>query len=482
MKDTGHMLQNWRSGLQSRLLPIYLCVVFLTGGASRGDALSLIILRPLAVLFCFAGFVQLGRAQLRPYRAIAGLGAAALALIALHLIPLPPTIWQSLPGRSIITELDAAVGQSGLWRPFTLSPAGGWNALYSMLIPAAGFVLVIQLDPISRVKVLDLVIGLGMASALLGLLQIASSSDGSFYLYSVTNKGSAVGLFANRNHQAVLLAMLLPMLAARAAIAPAVSSTPARTRWVLLGCASLLPPLLLVTGSRLGLFCGGLGGIMALGTYQLCQVSAPQRRTGRAPIPRSWQLFGMAGGFLVLAGVTALLARAEAIRRLLATDLESDLRLRVWEPIWNQSFDFFPLGSGIGSFVPVYQLGESRDNLQLTYLNHAHNDWLELWLTAGLPGLVLLALALVWFLRNAITSAMQFKRRSALPIEYALAITGICCLILMMVGSVGDYPLRTPILAVLLPVMMVFMQHRPISEHGRLSEPAIPGTEPRKKR
>src|SRR3546814_18783044 len=52
----------------------------------------------------------------------------------------------------------------------------------------------------------------------LGLAQVIGPRDGPLYLYEITNNGSAVGLFANRNHQAALLACLFPMLAVYASI------------------------------------------------------------------------------------------------------------------------------------------------------------------------------------------------------------------------------------------------------------------------
>ena len=45
---------------------------------------------------------------------------------------------------------------------------------------------------------------------------------------------------------------------------------------------------------------------------------------------------------------------------------------------------FMPLGSGMGTFVPVYATFETaKDALLDTFANRAHNDILELWLEAG---------------------------------------------------------------------------------------------------
>ena len=52
----------------------------------------------------------------------------------------------------------------------------------------------------------------------------------------------------------------------------------------------------------------------------------------------------------------------------------------------------------MGTFVPVYAMFEKPENiLANTYVNRAHNDFLELWLESGLLGLALMAVFAVWF-------------------------------------------------------------------------------------
>ena len=61
-----------------------------------------------------------------------------------------------------------------------------------------------------------------------------------------------------------------------------------------------------------------------------------------------------------------------------------------------------PAGSGFGTFVPVYEMHAPRTMLRSYYVNHAHNDWLELWLTGGLRRWRLLSLFLTWFLWSSV--------------------------------------------------------------------------------
>ena len=189
-------------------LVVFLILTFLTGGGSRADIQSLIILRPAAVIFCGVGLWSLKWAHVKANRFFFGMTAAIFALVIGHLIPLPPSIWGSLPGRELISEIDKAAELGEVWRPVSMVPSATWNAFYSLFVPLAVLSLGVQLSREERFKLLPIVIGLGLISGLVGLLQVIGDPSGPLYLYMVTNNGSAAGLFANRNHQAILLAML----------------------------------------------------------------------------------------------------------------------------------------------------------------------------------------------------------------------------------------------------------------------------------
>ena len=77
-------------------------------------------------------------------------------------------------------------------------------------------------------------------------------------------------------------------------------------------------------------------------------------------------------------------------------------------------------------------------------MNHAHNDWLELILTGGLPALALLIVAITAFcLRARQLSARRLDHFA----EVRLAWLGMVLIGLAAVASLGDYPLRVPSLS-----------------------------------
>ena len=82
------------------------------------------------------------------------------ALALLHLIPLPPALWQSLAGRQDLVTVEKLVGLTNIWRPLTLAPMNGWHALLSLVAPLAVILLGIQLKREDLFRLLSLVIAL----------------------------------------------------------------------------------------------------------------------------------------------------------------------------------------------------------------------------------------------------------------------------------------------------------------------------------
>jgi O-antigen ligase len=442
------MLKSFRKSLQWRdgpkpywALVTFLILTFFTGGASRADVQSLVILRPAAVLFCGIGLWNLKWEQVKAHRFLFGMVAAIFALVLSHLIPLPPSIWGALPGRGIITKIDKVAELGAVWRPLSMVPSSTWNAFYSLFVPLAVLLLGVQLTREERFKLLPWLLGLGLFSGFWGIVQIVGSPDGPLYLYEVTNNGSAVGLFSNRNHQAILLAALFPMLAVYASTSIRSEEQAGVRLGLAIGAGFVLIPLLLVTGSRAGLILGVVGLLSVLLLYSKPASLTPKKRTRRKFAPR---YMIAAFGALCLGALTIIMSRAEAFQRLFAAGQGEDDRFKVWVPIAQMAWKYFPFGSGIGSFVEVYQIDEPYELLSPEFYNHAHNDWLEVYLTVGLPGLILLALA-IYAVGRLGWEAFRTPMSEGRGIRFARL--GAAVIAILALGSIGDYPLRAPSLA-----------------------------------
>ena len=364
---------------------------------------------------------------------------------------MPPSLWGAMPGREIITEIDKAAELEAIWRPVTMVPSGAWNALYSLFVPLAVLLLGVQLNREDRFRLLIVLVALGLLSGLWGLMQVIGDPQGPLYLYNVTNNGSAVGLFANRNHQANLLAILFPMLAVYACAGVRTEEQAKIKGYIALAAGVVLVPLLLVTGSRAGLVVGILGLLCVAVLYRRPSAVTPKKRKGNK-LDLRWMLGGFA--VLCLGALTVIMSRAEALQRLSAPDQTEDLRFQMWGPIADMAWKYFPIGSGIGSFVEVYQIDEPYELLSPEYVNHAHNDWLELYMTAGLPGLLLLAVVIFAFSRVAF-SAFRTPMTETRDIPFIRL--GAVTVMILAICSIGDYPLRTPILACVFIVSALWM-------------------------
>lgn len=420
---------------------LFLALVLLTGGGSRSDVQSLIVLRPMAVIFggCALFFVRPG--QFSGLKWLFVMLLALAALMAVQLIPIPQAIWEAIPGRAKFGEIGDALGLGPIARPISLSPARTWNSFVSLVVPMAALLLFAALHREARFALLPWCMGLIFLSGLLGLVQLIGSPDGPLYLYQITNRGSAVGFFANRNHQAMLLACLFPMLAVFASM-PGKKAEIYRFRFWLCACGAIfLIPLLLVTGSRSGIVLGLLGTVFAWLLYDGRAVAASGMR-----MPRRRTVMLSVAGLLLITFVAsmAVMSRTNAVERLAEGDVSSDLRFKLFGPLVQIARDYFPLGAGFGTFENVYRVSEPDELLQTTYINHAHNDLLELMIESGLPGFVLLCVFLFWWGRRVL---VVWSRDAAGGLGARFGRLGSVITLLLLLGSLLDYPLRVPFVA-----------------------------------
>jgi O-antigen ligase len=434
----------------------FVVVVFSLGGGSRADIYSLAVLRPLAALFLAYGLVAGARQRWPDYRFLVLYFVSIVALALVHLIPLPPALWEALPGRDLLRDIGGAAGIEGAWRPLTISPQDGLNAALSLIVPGAMLFLAIRLaDDEHNVLAVALVL-LGFASIFLGLLQIQGPDKGLLYFYRVTNDGKMVGLFANRNHNAIYLATIIPVLAYLASLpARDIGRMQLRLTLCVMGAISVFASLVII-GSRAGFFFAVLGAIAALAIFQtpriLSRRHTDQGRKHRFSATKVKRL-GFAAVALVAAAFFAF-AQSETMERVLESDHVEDLRFKILGPTIDMAWSYFPLGSGIGSFVEAYKIDEPVELLAPRYLNHAHNDLLEVLLTFGLPGLLLLGTgAFAWGV-----AALRVFRASADQNTVILrARLGAIVVGLLALASLVDYPLRTPSMACFFVIAAVWI-------------------------
>jgi O-antigen ligase len=440
---------NW---LQSHSRPFwaltcFLISAFLLGGASRAEEQSVIILRPLSVLFLGYGLHGLTSRQVREFQFLFAMAAALIAWVAIQLIPLPPAVWSALPGRELIVRIDDAAELHDVWRPLSLSPAGTRNALFSLISPLAVLVLGARLDRDERPDMLWVILGLGLLSGIIAVLQISGPNDSFFYFYRVTNNGSAVGLFANRNHHAIFLAALFPALAAFAAFETRPSTSARLRRIMAIALGTFLVPLILVTGSRAGLLVAILS---LLGIPLVSRRKTNGLRRGFAR-PIIWA--SAIAAIAAMAMLTIKLGPGGSVRQVRSPFARGRSALQGFQPIVAMAWHYFPAGAGFGAFRQVFQIDEPYEMLATTHFYHAHNDWLEAVLTGGLPAIVALGIAIAAYA----VGIMRLQAARHVDSNGFLARAGAWVLLLFSAASISDYPLRVPSIACLFVIAAMWM-------------------------
>ena len=423
-----------------------LVLAMLTGGGSRPELPSHLLLRPICVMVGAAACFLLIREDLDRIRVPLLMLVALAAIMAVQLVPLPPAVWTALPGRSVYAEAAGVLGFDQPWRPISLSPARTWNSLVALLPPLAALLLFAATPVAARPNVLVTLILVIAASAVLGLAQRTGPPGGALYLYAITNESSAVGFFANRNHQSLALACLFPMLAAYAALPPRDGKRRPWRLWVALGGAVALIPFLLATGSRSGAVLALLGLLFA---GLLLRGGGATRR-----IPPAVLWGALAALIAAMIALTLVFARADSLYRLAGGEMDADLRIRLLDPVGRLILDTFPFGIGFGAFEQVFRVVEPAEMLHRAYVNNAHNDLLQIVLEGGLPAVLLLLVFLGWLAQSC---WRVWRLPAPLGTTDTLARLGSALALMILAASLVDYPLRTPFVMVLFAVSLGLM-------------------------
>ncbi len=427
----------FRPGLTFILLALFLAMLWIAGGASRGNVPGQVAVRGLAWGMLVVMALCAPKPMLKPERPVLVILLLALALPVLQLVPLPPEIWQVLPGRALFTGAAAALGEAQPWRPISIVPSATFNAAASLVVPFTVLIMIGGLNEAERSWLPSMLLGLVALSTLLALLQFSGSRFNNPLINDTVGQISAS--FANRNHLALFLAfgcLLAPTWAF-------LRSKPSTFRMIAaLGMVVFFTLMILATGSRAGLVLAALALVM--GPLMVWHaLGKAMRQYSR------WVLPAVIGGSAVTLALAVLAAissnRAISINRAFAASGSEDMRGRALPTVLDMISTYFPVGSGLGGFDPIFRIHEPMSLLKLTYFNHAHNDVLEIVLDAGLPGALLLAATILWW---AFASVRAWRSGS----DALLARLGSTMIGLTIVASLFDYPARTPMIMAMLTI------------------------------
>jgi O-antigen ligase len=438
------------------LTALTLLAALLLGGGTRGGFLSDALLQLLAIPLLLLSVARLGdlfwrdRPTLWRLRWELGFCLAAALVPLVQLVPLPPVLWTLLPHRAPLIASFDGLGHGLPWLPISVSPNATWLSVAALLPTLAVFLGTILLGYRERRLLSLVVVAFGIVSSFLGLLQIAQGPASRLRFFAATNVTEAVGFFANRNHYAAFLYVVLLFAAVWAvdigfAVGPWRDRRIFEARSIVIVTASFLAIVVLLAAEAMARSRAGmvLTMVSLVGVY--CLVLADRRRRTLSATPLN---------FLVAAAGTAFILIVQfALYRMLArfnADPLDEARLQFARTTIEAAWAYMPFGAGLGTFVPVYGMFEKpQDLFAHAYINHAHDDILELWLETGIFGIALMAAFAAWFVaraakiwRHGSIGTNEFDRMLARAATIAVA--------LIIAHSFLDYPLRTAAMTAIL--------------------------------
>jgi hypothetical protein len=279
-----------------------------------------------------------------------------------------------------------------------------------------------------RLRVFVYVMGLlGFGIALFAILQGLSGTDKIYWFRSPGIISAAIyGPYVNHNHYAGLMEMLIPMAGAAAFLQRG-------PKQVLLSFAAMMMALSVI-------FSRSRGGIISLATELLfvCFVLFWFQRNRRG-------LLIVLGLSAAVAALVLLLGTDKVFQRL--SETQDAYRFPIYRDCLQMALHRPILGYGFGTFSAIYPA--FRSFYTDLFVNHAHNDYLEVLVETGIVGLSFL----LWMLMGVFRAGFR-KLMDPHDYEGRMLTLGLLAGIFgVVVHSFLDFNLHIPANAALFFVM-----------------------------
>jgi O-antigen ligase len=197
-----------------------------------------------------------------------------------------------------------------------------------------------------------------------------------------------------------------------------------------------------MTRSRMGI-AASLLTMLTLSAAALLHRSAASQRT---------RLSIAIGGVLVSATVIAALAtREQPLLRFLASDPrdpESDIRFRLWSLSLDAARKFPLFGSGLGTYRDAFRRVQPAGFNGL--FEHAHSDYVQLLVTAGLIGFCIAAIGFTGLAGDLVRRWWHQRHRE----ESAMILASLGALLSLLIHGIAEFNFSIPAIPIALAIVL----------------------------
>ncbi|CCV04111.1 membrane hypothetical protein [Mesorhizobium metallidurans STM 2683] len=411
------------------LLGSVLFISLLIGGGTESGLYTDTLIQVAAIVSAAVVFSRTS-AQRLPH-SVVWLLVFAVALVILQIVPLPAPIFNGLRPELLLAD-SSLVGETR-FRFVSLGVGRTIECLLYLVAVAAFFLSVLRLRT-EQVQALLPFFFMGViCNGLAGAIQYSLSDN--IAIEGLLPFTINAGLFANRNHFAALLFVSIPFVVYHGLFRGNLLSG-------LLGLVTLLL-LLLAAGSRAGVLIG-----LAITVLSVVFLSARSRASG-------WSIL------LVFIGLSVYTIGAW-----------SKIDVDVLDPAFGRGEfarttidgikENWATGVGFGNFQKAYQIYEKEGMIFKQFVNHAHNDYLEIAFEGGILAVLLMASYFVLLFAS-------FARIRRDPLQKAAFLS----VSFLLIHSLVDYPLRTAALAMTFAYLNAIIFHKGFADRLRQKSETI---------
>ncbi|TIX68513.1 MAG: O-antigen ligase family protein [Mesorhizobium sp.] len=398
------------------LLGSVLFISLLIGGGTASGLYTDTLIEVAAIVSAAAVFSRTSGQRI-PH-SVLWLLVFAMALVILQIVPLPAAIFNELRPELLLGDPWLA-GESG-FRFVSVGVGRTVECLLYLAASAAFFLSVLRLRTEQVQGLLPFFFMGVICNGLAGAIQYSLSDD--IVIEGLLPFTITAGLFANQNHFAALLFVSIPFVVYYGLFRGHLLSGS-------LGLVTLLL-LLLAAGSRAGVLIG-----LSITVLSIVFLAARSKVSG----------LSILAIFVVLSVYTI-----GAWTKIDADAIDPAFGRREFARTTVEGIqDNLATGVGFGNFQKAYQIYEKEEMIFSKYVNHAHNDYLEITLEGGAPAILLMTFYFI-----LLCVALSRIRRDPLQKAAFLSVS------FLLIHSLVDYPLRTEALAMTFAYMNAIIFHK----------------------